>query len=172
MSRVAWRIQQGCVGSGWTLAVAESCTGGLITHQLTNVPGSSRYVLLAVVAYHDAAKVHLLRVPQRLLRRHGAVSASVVRRMAQGVWRVAGATFGLAVTGIAGPMGGTPRKPVGTVYIAIASARRTWTFYHHFRGSRLQIKRQAAETALRHLFICVQRQALARPGRAGGVRSP
>lgn len=104
-----------------TIAVAESCTGGLIAERLTNVPGSSAYFLEGVVAYSNAVKQHHLDVDAALLERYGAVSAEVAEAMAAGIRRRSGATVGLSVTGIAGPDGGTPEKPVGLVYLALAA---------------------------------------------------
>lgn len=104
-----------------TLAVAESCTGGLIAHWLTNVPGSSDYFLFSGVTYSNAAKTQVLGVSPDTLKRYGAVSEETVGEMASGAKRIAGATFGLAVSGIAGPDGGTEDKPVGTVCIGLAT---------------------------------------------------
>ena len=132
----------------FTLAVAESCTGGLVSDQLTNVPGSSAYFLLSVVAYHNRAKQKLLGVSQQLLSRHGAVSAPVARAMAQGVRAKAGADLGLAITGIAGPSGGTKQKPVGLVYVALADRRRTAVKRFLFPGDRLAIKQRTCQMAL------------------------
>ncbi len=101
---------------GLTVACAESCTGGLLGHRLTGRPGSSAYFLESAVVYANEAKVRRLAVPARLIARHGAVSAPVARAMARGIRASSGADFGLAVTGIAGPGGGTPAKPVGLVY--------------------------------------------------------
>lgn len=131
-----------------TLAVAESCTGGLVSDRLTNVPGSSRYLLAALVAYHNRAKREWLGVPEGLLLRDGAVSAPVARAMAQGIRRRAGADVGLAVTGIAGPGGGTPAKPVGLVYLAVADARGSAVERARFQGERAAIKGQAVQMAL------------------------
>ena len=131
-----------------TLALAESCTGGLIAEQLTDVPGSSRYFKLGTVVYHNRMKERVLGVSVRELHRHGAVSAPVAKAMAAGVRRVAGTTFGLAVTGIAGPTGATPTKPVGLVYLALADARRVDARQFVFRGDRLGIRRQESQMAL------------------------
>ena len=141
------------------MAVAESCTGGFIAHRLTNVPGSSAYFLGGVIAYSDALKRTLLGVSPRLLQRHGAVSRAVIAAMARGIRRRTNATVGLAVTGIAGPTGGAPRKPVGTIWIAVATPRRTRAWHQRFRGGRLAIKRQAAHAALRHLLHAIVHRA-------------
>ena len=131
-----------------TLAVAESCTGGLVTDRLTNVPGSSRYLRGAVVAYHNDLKRQCLRVPAAQLARFGAVSAPVARAMAQGVRRLACVDLGLAVTGIAGPTGATPRKPVGLVYLGLADSRTVQSLRCQFFGDRTSVKIQTAQTAL------------------------
>lgn len=132
----------------YTLAVAESCTGGLITHRLTNVPGSSAYVVAAIVAYAYQAKVAALGVSWDTLNTFGAVSEETVREMARGVREKFSSTLGLAVTGIAGPGGGTPAKPVGLTYIALANANGLLVERHIWRGNRIQIKEQTAEAAL------------------------
>ncbi|MDP9348394.1 MAG: competence/damage-inducible protein A, partial [Gemmatimonadota bacterium] len=107
-------------GRGLTLGVAESCTGGLIGHRITDVPGSSAYFLLGVVTYANEAKEQILGVRSETLREHGAVSTQTAEEMAAGVRRISGASLGLATTGIAGPGGGTPEKPVGTVCVGLA----------------------------------------------------
>jgi nicotinamide-nucleotide amidase len=110
---------------GWTLAIAESCTGGLIGHLLTREAGASDYLLLDAVTYANSAKQQVLGVDEDALRGHGAVSAEVASRMAEGARRVSGADLALAVTGIAGPTGGTESKPVGLVYLAVATSKGT-----------------------------------------------
>jgi nicotinamide-nucleotide amidase len=134
---------------GLHIAVAESCTGGLIASRLTDVPGSSAYVQAAVVAYSNQAKEDLLGVPEALIAAHGAVSEPVARAMAEGVRARGRAEIGVGVTGIAGPGGGTALKPVGTVAIAIAGPGadvrvRTFTF----PPGRAMVKAQAAQAAL------------------------
>jgi competence/damage-inducible protein CinA-like protein len=136
---------------GLTLAVAESCTGGLIGHRLTNVAGSSDYFLGGVVSYSNAAKQDLLRVPADVLAQKGAVSAETAQAMAQGVRDTCRAAVGLAVTGIAGPSGGSPAKPVGTVYIGLATPAGEDVWHYQFYGNRSQIKTLTAETALDRL---------------------
>lgn len=131
-----------------TIAVAESCTGGLVCDRLTNISGSSRYLHAGVVAYHNDIKRHHLGVPTHALTRFGAVSAHVAGRMAEGVRRLARTDVGLAITGIAGPTGATTQKPVGMVFLALADGRRTLTRRCQFFGDRISIKAQAAQTAL------------------------
>lgn len=135
-----------------TLAIAESCTGGLLTHRLTNVPGSSAYIIASVVAYAYAAKVIALGVSWDTLNRFGAVSAETATEMARGARERFGATLGLAITGIAGPGGGTPEKPVGLVYLALDDARQTIVERHVWSGNRLQNKEQSAQAALELLY--------------------
>ncbi len=131
-----------------TLATAESCTGGLIGHRLTDIPGSSVYYLGGVIAYSNQAKIQLLDVCPETLEAQGAVSESVVREMAEGARLRFGADYAVAVTGIAGPTGGAPEKPVGLVYIAFAEEMGTHVFQNHFVGAREQIKCQTADKAL------------------------
>ncbi len=132
-----------------TLAVAESCTGGLVANWLTNTPGSSDYFLLSAVTYDNQAKVNLLGVSPDTLANHGAVHEQVAAQMARGARRVGGADYGLATTGIAGPSGGSQEKPVGTVCIAVASDEATVARRHQFSfGRRLMNKRIFAMAAL------------------------
>ena len=133
---------------GLTLAVAESCTGGLIGHRLTDVPGSSAYYLGSVTAYAYEAKEALLGVRHNTLYTHGAVSAETVLEMARGIRRVLQADLGLAVTGIAGPDGGTAEKPVGLVYIGLAAPDGEWVERHVWAGERRENKAASAEAAL------------------------
>jgi nicotinamide-nucleotide amidase len=137
------------------IAAAESCTGGLLTSRLTDVAGSSRYVGTSVVAYANEAKTALLGVPPALLAEHGAVSEPVAVAMAEGIRARAGADLGVGITGIAGPGGGSPEKPVGTVAIALAAAAGTRVRTFRFFGERESVKFQASQAALdmvrRHL---------------------
>lgn len=133
---------------GESLAVAESCTGGLVADWITNVPGSSAYFLGGVVAYSNALKEKLLGVPASVLQKEGAVSSAVAEAMARGVRTFLGADYGAAVTGIAGPGGGTPEKPVGLVFVAAASGQKTVSERYEWRGTRLIIKRRAAQATL------------------------
>ncbi len=133
---------------GATIAVAESCTGGLIGHRLTDVPGSSAYLLADVVAYSNAVKRDVLGVPAETLERHGAVSCETAEAMARGVRRLIGATLGLATTGVAGPDGGTAEKPIGTVCIALDTAAGTRSRRYQFWGSRDWVKLLTSQVAL------------------------
>lgn len=133
---------------GFTVAVAESCTGGLIAHRLTEVPGSSTYFMEGVVTYSNEAKTRLLGVPADLIEARGAVSAEVAEAMAEGVKARAGTDFGLAVTGIAGPGGGTAEKPVGLVYVALADDAHTEHRRLVLPGDRSLIRWRASQGAL------------------------
>lgn len=135
-----------------TLSVAESCTGGLLSNLITDIPGSSKFFKGAIVSYSNEVKGRILNVPISVLKKHGAVSEPCVNKMAQGVRKRLKTNFAIAVSGIAGPSGGTKEKPVGLTFIAVASKNRTQTFKLIFKGSRLCIKKQAAQNALR-LFL-------------------
>jgi nicotinamide-nucleotide amidase len=136
------------LAQGKTLAVAESCTGGLVSSLLTRVPGISAAFLLGVVAYSNEAKTALLGVPEGLIRTHGAVSAEVARAMAEGALVRASADLACALTGIAGPSGGTPDKPVGLVWMAVADGGGTEVFQRNFRGGRAEVQLRAAKAML------------------------
>lgn len=138
-------------GQGLTLAVAESCTGGLIGHRLTNVPGSSDYFLGGVISYANEAKMSLLGVQKETLDAHGAVSRETVLEMAKGACEALGARVGLSVSGIAGPSGGTPEKPVGLVWVGLSAPGGQWAWRYQFSGDRQQIKWAAAQAALERL---------------------
>jgi nicotinamide-nucleotide amidase len=133
---------------GRTLAVAESCTGGLICHRVTNISGSSDYFMGGVVTYSNPAKMDLLQVAAEILKESGAVSSETVAAMARGVKELFHTDFGLAVTGIAGPTGGTPEKPVGLVFMGLAGPHGVESRRHHFPGDRDMVKTLTAETAL------------------------
>ncbi len=133
---------------GWTLALGESCTGGLLGHRITNVPGSSDYFLGGVVAYAYEAKERLLNVRHETLYRHGAVSRETALEMADGARQAFGADVGVGTTGIAGPGGGLPDKPVGLTWIAVSTRQMEVAESHTFSGERLGIKQRASEAAL------------------------
>ncbi len=138
-----------------TLALAESCTGGLLGEMITDVPGASEYFLGGVVAYANAAKGELLGVPDALLDRCGAVSEPVAAAMAEGAGRKFAADWAIAVTGIAGPAGGTAEKPVGLVFIAIAGPSGTAVHRHLWPGTRDLVRRRSALAALNHLRLAL-----------------
>lgn len=134
--------------NGDTIAIAESCTGGLISRRLTNIPGSSDYMKGGVVAYSNQVKIDILNVPTGLIDEFGAVSAEVAEKMAEGVRELGKTTLGLGVTGIAGPGGGTPEKPVGLVFISLADKKGTLVKSYNFQGDRTQIRLVASQAAL------------------------
>jgi len=139
-----------------TLSLAESCTGGLIGHRLTNVPGSSEYFMGGIVSYAYSAKVNLLGVSWDTLKQHGAVSAEVVRQMALGARKAFNTDIGLAVSCIAGPGGATPSKPVGTSWCGISFGEVNRQYHFLLEGSRLQVKEQLAQKALESLLNLLQ----------------
>ena len=129
------------------IAFAESCTGGLVGHRLTNISGSSDYYLGSVTAYANEAKMRLLGVSKDTLQNFGAVSDETVGEMAAGIRNALEADIGISISGIAGPGGGTPEKPVGYVWIALSADNFEWAQNHHFKGSRIEVKEQAADQA-------------------------
>jgi nicotinamide-nucleotide amidase len=131
-----------------TLAVAESCTGGLISNRLTNVEGSSAFFERGIVTYSNSAKIKLLGVPADIIEKYGAVSEETARLMAEGVRKIAGTDLGLSSTGIAGPTGGSKDKPVGTVYLALSDSAQTICAHHVFRWDRKRNKHVFSEAAL------------------------
>jgi PncC family amidohydrolase len=133
---------------GLKLATAESCTGGLVGHRVTNIPGSSDYYLGGIVAYANDAKLRLLGVRPETLQAHGAVSQETVLEMARGVRRVLGADIGVSVSGVAGPGGEMPGKPVGLVWLGLSTPRGEWAVQCLFHGGRVEIKESSAEKAL------------------------
>lgn len=144
------------VKAGATLSVAESCTGGTIGTAITAVPGASEVFKGGVIAYANEAKASVLGVPQDLLDSVGAVSGDVVRAMADGAARLLHTDYAVSVSGIAGPAGGTPDKPVGLVFIGVHSPSATLAFEHHFTGDRDAIRRQAAVVALEQLLGAIE----------------
>jgi len=152
LERLAPRLLE----EGFTVAAAESCTGGLISHILTNYPGSSGYFRGGIVAYSNEMKIDLLGVPGDMIQKHGAVSPEVAGAMAEGIRLALGADLCLGVTGIAGPGGSTPGKPVGLVYIALATVNTgeiiTIVKEFMFTGDRLENKKSTAAAALKLLL--------------------
>jgi len=137
---------------GWTLALAESCTGGLIAHRITEVPGSSDYFLGGVTAYSDSVKERLLGVKRETLIAVGAASEETAQEMAQGARHTIGSDVGISVTCIAGPGGGTDEKPVGLTFIGAKTPDGEWVERHVFQGDRKSIKESAASAALELLL--------------------
>ncbi len=148
-------VAQSLITQNKTLAIAESCTGGLLTHRLTNISGSSKFLEAAVVAYSNVAKQKLLKVPSRMLRQYGAVSKHTAAAMARSIRKIHKTDLGIGITGIAGPTGATKTKPVGLVYIALSVRAETICLQCQFKGTRTHIKRQAATQALRLLKKCL-----------------
>ena len=128
--------------------MAESCTGGLITSRLTDIPGSSEYLERSVITYSNKAKVSLLNVPAAIIEKYGAVSEETARLMAEGVRKLAGTDLGLASTGIAGPAGGSEAKPAGTVYLALSDAAKTVCRHYVYRWDRKRNKLIFSQVAL------------------------
>jgi PncC family amidohydrolase len=146
---LAARLQARCIAMGLSVSTAESCTGGLVAHLLTEVPGSSGYLRGGIVAYADAVKRAELGVPAEVLAAHGAVSAQVAIAMAEGVRARLGTDLGVGVTGVAGPDGGTEAKPVGLVYVAVAGGAAPAEVRRYlWPGDRAKNKRSSAEAAI------------------------
>ncbi len=146
------KIGQILAERGQKVAFAESCTGGLIGHRITNIPGSSEYYLGSITAYAYEAKVHWLSVSWDTLEAHGAVSREVVLEMANGVREALKADVGLSVSGIAGPGGGMPEKPVGTTWVGLATAEGAWARHFCWDGDRIQNKTDSADAVLQMLL--------------------
>ena len=150
--QIAHSVVERLIARGSTLATAESCSGGLIAHLLTNVSGASQVFVGGVVAYSNEVKMSALGVPTDTLEAHGAVSEAVALAMAAGVRGRLAADYGIGVTGIAGPSGGSPDKPVGLVYVAVAGSGGATAIRHEFPGSRIEVKAQTAEAALQMMW--------------------
>ncbi|UCF31468.1 MAG: CinA family protein [bacterium] len=142
-----------CLEKKWRIAVAESCTGGLLGGRITAVPGSSSYFLGGVVAYSNSLKVSLLHVDPDLIQQHGAVSGDVARAMAKGIAAAATAEIGVAVTGVAGPEG-SEEKPPGTVFIAVCTPLVSLSRHYHFSGDRAAVREAAVREALALVVEC------------------
>jgi len=161
-------LQERCVAAGLWVATAESCTGGLLAHLLTEIPGASAYFRGGVVAYANEAKVALCGVDPDLIEAHGAVSAQVARAMAVGIRTRLAADLACAVTGIAGPEGGTPAKPVGLTYVAVADPEGTTARRVVWSGDRHENKRASAELAL---DLLLERASALADRRSGGFEA-
>ena len=137
--------------NGRTISVAESCSGGLTSSLLTRLSGSSGYFILGIVTYSNQAKTRILHIPGSLIRTKGAVCREVATKMSKSIRRLGKTDFGIGITGIAGPTGGTSQKPVGTVFICVDRQKKNLCKRYRFTGSRKQIQRKAAIEALRLL---------------------
>jgi len=164
---LAERLQAICLGRGLTVAVAESCTGGLVADAITDIPGSSGYFLGGIVSYADTAKASLLGVPAEVLAAHGAVSAQVGRAMAEGVRERFAADLAAAVTGVAGPDGGSEAKPVGLTYVAVAAAHGADVRRFVWSGDRSANKVASAAVVLEILVEWASRVDSGSSGDAG-----
>ena len=137
---------------GWTISISESCTGGLICDRVTDISGSSDYFMGGMVNYSNESKAKHLGIPLDYIKRYGAVSPQVARKMAQGVRKAFDTTFGLSTTGVAGPTGGTKRSPIGRVFIGLARGKRMWVMELDLKGNRREIKEKATEKALQFFY--------------------
>jgi nicotinamide-nucleotide amidase len=155
-ARAATELADLLKARGWRMATAESCTGGLIAAACTDLAGSSDWFDRGWITYSNAAKTQLLGVPADLIERHGAVSEPVARAMALGAHQCAGAQAAVAVTGIAGPSGGSRDKPVGTVWFGWCAGNRIWTAQQRFHGDRAAVRAQTVAHALEQLRDGVQ----------------
>jgi len=144
----AYRLGEELKKRGWTISVAESCTAGGLASRITDVPGSSSYFLGGIIAYHNRVKERLLAVPASVISQFGAVSEEVARAMAAGCKAALESDIAVGITGIAGPGGGTPDKPVGLVYIALAGPDGIGCERFYFRGDRNSVRRSAINAAL------------------------
>ncbi len=151
MEKIIKQLHQSLIAERKTVATAESCTGGLLSKLLTDIPGSSGYFILGLVTYSNKAKEKLLSIPGALIARKGAVSKEVALAMASAVRRKAGSDFGIGITGIAGPGGKTATKKVGTVFICIDGKNRKICRKFIFRGNRLKVRKSAALEAMKLL---------------------
>lgn len=154
---LAERLQGVCLARGLTVATAESCTGGLVAHAITEIPGSSAYFLGGVVSYSDAAKAAFLDVPDGVLAAHGAVSAQVAKAMADGARSRFGASLAVSITGVAGPTGGSEAKPVGLVYVGLAGPGGDEVRRFQWSGGRTANKQDSALAALELLLEHAER---------------
>lgn len=155
LTALARQLQERAIAAGMTVATAESCTGGNVAHQITSISGSSGYFLGGVVSYANPVKQQILGVPEDVLENPGAVSEPTARAMAEGVRKLIGSDIAVATTGIAGPDGGTARKPVGTVWFGVSTAGGTRTELQVFPGDRAEVIAAASRRALELLIEAV-----------------
>ncbi|MFH1198673.1 MAG: CinA family protein [Candidatus Omnitrophota bacterium] len=152
MKQVIRKIHDFLLKNNKTIAVAESCTGGIISSSLTELPGSSKYFILGAVTYSNKAKENILKIPHKVIAKNGAVSEAVALLMAKNIRKIAKTDFGIGITGIAGPTGGSSSKPIGTVFIAVSNKNKTICKKFQFTGTRAQIRKKSAIEAL-NLFL-------------------
>lgn len=146
-------IQKKFLEKGWSLAVAESCTGGRIAARLTKIPGASAYFLGSLVVYSNELKERVLQVPRETLENYGAVSPETIEAMLSGTWRLTKSDFAIAISGIAGPAGGTPQKPVGTIWCGLAKKNEPVKIISlYLKGTRDEIMEQATDFILDELL--------------------
>lgn len=159
ISKLPRQVADAMQKTGRTLATAESCTGGLIAHKITAMAGASSYYLGGVVSYSNDVKENVLGVRHSTLEAHGAVSQETVREMVEGVRSRLGSDYAVATTGIAGPGGGTPDKPVGTIWIGVASEKKTVTRLLHLGGSRERNQEKTCNEVFRELLKLVNEES-------------
>lgn len=151
MKKIINQVHNTLLKNKKTIAVAESCTGGLASSLLTRLSGSSEYFALGIVAYSNKAKTVLLGIPKKTILKEGTVSKEVAQGMSQKIRKIAKTDFGIGITGIAGPTGATPKKPIGTVFIAVASRNKTISRRFVFKGNREAVRKASAIQALKLL---------------------
>jgi len=149
MNKLIRKIHNFLLKNNKTIAVAESCTGGIISSSLTQLSGSSKYFILGAVTYSNKAKENILRIPHKVIVKNGAVSKAVALLMAKNIRKIAKTDFGIGITGIAGPTGSSSQKPVGTVFIAVSNKNKTICKKFQFKGTRSQIRKKSAADALK-----------------------
>lgn len=152
MNRIITQIHKVLIKTKKTVAVAESCTGGLLSNLLTQLSGSSRYFILGIVAYSNQAKENILKIPAGLISKKGAVSKEAACALAQSARKLGKTDFGIGITGIAGPAGGSVDKPAGTVFIAVSGKNKTRCEKFRFKASRIKVRKMAALKSLRLLI--------------------
>lgn len=153
MEEIVKQIHEFLIKTDQTIAVAESCTGGILSSFLTSFSGSSKYFKLGIVVYSNRAKEKLLKIPSLLIKQKGAVNAEVALLLAKNIRNIAKTDYGIGITGIAGPTGGTIKKPVGTVFIAVSCANRVICKKFRFSGSRSSIRKKSSLKALELLMV-------------------
>lgn len=149
-------IHDFCISKKISLSLAESCTGGYISSQLTGLPGCSQYFLGSIIAYSNSMKKSVLGIDDKLLKEHGAVSGPVVSEMAKNVLKLTGSSYSLAISGIAGPSGAGRDKPVGTIWAAIANSGDTYIWNFHLLGNRQQIIEKSSQIVLDQLWMLLK----------------